>query len=183
MPLSLQEQLRIFSEASDGLREDVTDEELQELAKDIETKAADIWRYHELVVADSERLYAKAAELSAAARQQKNKAERIKSFLKFALRQGGFTKARFGDIRMALSTSKKAVAKRPATDADFFTNPDICTVKFRWHADPVMDDWSNYPHLVDPEFSFDVAALKKAGREDLLDYETTERLTVSVAKE
>lgn len=183
MSLSLQEQLKLFSEAADGIRDDVSEAELQELAKNIETNAADLWRYHEIVDEDSKRLYAKAAEYSKAALQQKNKAARIKDFLKFALKQGGFTKAKFGDVKMTLSESRKAVAKRPATDADFYTMPDLCTVEFGWSAKPTLQEWTQYPHLVEPQFDFDVAALKAAGRDDLIDYQVTERLTVSIAKE
>lgn len=183
MPLSLHEQLKLFSEAADGIRSDISQAELDELAKDIEKNAADIWRYHEIVAEDSRSLYARAAELTKAAQQQKNKSDRLKSFLKYALRQGGFTKAKFGDLRMSISTTKKAHAKRPATDADFYANPDLCTVTFDWTTKPTIEEWTQYPHLVEPEFSFDVDALKKAGRDDLLEYETTERLTVSIAKE
>jgi hypothetical protein len=183
MPLSLHEQLKMFSEAADGLRDDITEEELAELAKDIENNASALWSYYNVITEDADRLRARAEQYAEAARQQRNKAARVKDALKYALKVSGFTRAKFGDMKMVLSETRKPKPKRPATEADFYNAPELCHVKFNWAGIPTFEDWTSYPSLVEPHFEFDVKALKEAGREDLLDYDVTERLTVTIAKE
>jgi hypothetical protein len=180
---SLQEQISKFAEAADGLRDDVSNAELEELAKDIGNHAESIWQYHLLIAADAERLYAKAKEYSEAARLQKNKSDRCKEFLKYALKSNGFTKAKFGDIAISISEAKKAVAKRPATETDFYAYPELVKPSFSWKKPPSWQLWEELPDFVEPEFTWDVAQLKSEGKDELLDYEVTTRMTVKINRE
>ena len=183
MPLSLHEQLSKFAEAADGLRDDVSNAELEQLGKEIDKHAADIWAYHKLIEADAERLYAKAKELSEAAKTQKNKSDRVKEYLRYTLKVNGFTKFKAGDLQFSISESKKAVAKRPATETDFYSMPDLINPKFTWTYEPTVNDWVTNQEKVTPHFEWDLKTLKTMGREDLIDYETTTKLTVKIAKE
>lgn len=183
MSLSLQQQIQLWSSAAEGLRDDVSTAELEALGKDIGSHAEAIWDYHLLITADAERLSAKAKEYAEAAKLQKNKAERTKDFLKYCLKSNGFTKLKAGAVSISLSEAKKAVAKRPATPEDFFTRPDLVKPKFTWSIEPTAMLWSDHPEWVSPHFEFDVAALKAAGRDELIEYEVTTRMSVKIMRE
>lgn len=181
--MNIHEQIKLFSEASDGLRTDVSNAELEQLGKDIAANAEELWTYHKLIEADAARLSEKAKEYAEAARLQKNKAERVKEYIKYALKTNGFTKFKAGALQFSLSEARKAVAKRPATETDFYTNPELLNVKFSWKQNPNYQMWEELPDFVAPEFTWDVAKLKAEGKEELIDYEITTRLTVKISRE
>ncbi len=181
--LSIHEQIQKWSEAADGLQGEIPQAELDAMTKDIGSHAEELWTYHELIAADAERLSEKAKEYSEAARMQKKKSERVKDYLKFALKSNGFTKAKFGAVRMALSITPKNVEKRPATETDFYAMPEFTTVKFSWTKPPSIQLWEEWPDFVAPEFAWDIAKLEAAGKNELLEPKDIVKLRVTIAKE
>lgn len=181
--LPIHEKIKKFAEAAENLLDEISPEELTELSKDIESSAENIWQYVQLLEADATRLSNIAMLHAETAAKQKKKAARLKDYLKFALKSNGFSKLKAGAIQMSLVERRKAFAKRPALDTDFFASPDFMSVKFAWKSEPTMLTWQDLPEFVIPEFTWDVKKLKAAGKEGMLDYEITDALTVGISKE
>lgn len=183
MPLSIHEQIQKYSEAADGLRTDVSNAELEQLGKDIATHAEALWEYHKLIDADAVRLAEKAKEYAEAAKFQKTKSERIKEHLKYALKSNGFTKFKAGALQFTISETSRFVAKRPATENDFYTQPDFVSPKFSWKEKPNLQLWEELPDFVSVGFDWDIDKLQAAGKADLLEYDPITKLRVTVARE
>lgn len=179
---SIQEQIAAFSAAAEGLSGEISKEEMEKLGKNIAKNAGLLWDYHEMILADSERLKAIADKYSKAAKVQANKAERTKDFLKIALKSNGFTRLTFGDTEINLGEANKIVAARPATDADFLTMPELLRPSFSWKGEPTIDQYFELPALVDVAYEWDMPALKAAKKPELLGTETTYKLRVKISK-
>jgi len=180
--MSLIEQLRNFSDASDGLLGDISNEELTVLTDDLNANLSRIWEYIETIDADAERLGAKAKAYADSARVQKNKSARLRDFIKYALRSNGFTKFKSGDLRFSIAAIKKQVPKRPATADDWWSLGEAVDVGYSWKRLPVVDDFIDDPESVHVDYSFNVEKLKELKRDDLLETQVSERLTVKLEK-
>ncbi len=181
--MNIQEQIRNFAEAAEGLRGEISQEEMAAMSTDIAKTGGKLWEYHNMIEEDALRLKVKADGYYRAADLQKKKAHAVKDYLKFALKSNGFTKLKVDDFQITLSEIRKAVPKRVATETDFYAMPDLVGVKFGWTKPPSIQLWEELPDFVAPEFAWDVAKLKAEGKEELLEYEVSTRLTVKIAKE
>jgi len=179
---SIQEQIAAFSAAAEGLSGEISKEELDKLGKNIGKNAGLLWDYHEMILADAARLKVTADKYSKAAKVQANKAERTKDFLKHALKSNGFTRLTFGDTEINLGEANKPVPARPATDADFAATPELLIPSFSWKGEPTIDQYFEMPALVDVAYEWDMPALKKSGKKELLATETTYKLRVKISK-
>lgn len=183
MSLSIQQQIANWTAAAEGLHGDVSNAELESLGKEIAANAESLWEYHKLIEVDAARLLEKSREYAEASKLQKNKSERVKEYLKYALKSNGFTKFKAGALQFSISEARKAVAARPATEADFYAHPSWVKPSLSWAGSPTMEIWNDHPDFVRPEFAWDVAKLKAEGKDELLEYETSTRLTVKIARE
>jgi len=180
--MKLHEQLKLFSDAADGIRSDVSNGELKSLTENIKEHIDDIIAYLDIIEDDALALRAKAKAYSTAAKQQENKHERIKDYVKFALKSQGFTKFATELHKISLSTSQKAFAKRPPTKDDAWQMPELVKTDLEWKTPPTYEFAEDFPDMIEMIFSWDLDKLKTSGKIDLLDYETTDRLTIGVPK-
>jgi hypothetical protein len=176
------EQLRKFSEAAEGLREDISEDELSILTTNIKDHIDDILEYVDAVEDDAQRLKMLAKKYSDAARTQENKALRIKEHVKFALKSQGFTKFSTEKNRITLSSIEKIVPRRPATIDDALLHPTVVIPSLKWKGEPPLTIVDQYPDLVEFDYSWDIVKLKESGIPSLIETKTIDRLTVGVAK-
>lgn len=181
--LSIVEKIRLFSEAAENLLDEIPPEEIEALSKDIATSAEHIWEYIGLLETDAQRLSTIAMKHAEVAAKQKKKAARLKDLLKYALKSNGFTKLKVGTVQMSLVEARKAVPKRPANENDFYAMPAFINVKFGWKREPDVSTWDLLPDFVEPAFTWDLKKLKEAGKDSLIEYEISDRLTVKIGKE
>jgi hypothetical protein len=181
--MTIHEQIKNFADAAEGLRGEISQEEMAAMATDIANTGGKLWEYHNMIEEDALRLKVKADGYYRAADLQKKKAHAVKNYLKFALKSNGFTKLKVDDFQITLSEIRKAVPKRVATEQDFYAHPTWVKPSLSWASTPTMEQWNDHPDLVKPEFAWDVAKLKSEGKEELLEYEVSTRLTVKIARE